>query len=71
MRVIKNLDKIHNLAMNCESISELDQYLESLGYTIGTSLAGKHSPLPIYYFQKSKASGKMQDRHGNWYTPEK
>jgi len=68
---MKNLNKVHNLAMNCENEIELNNYMRSLGYTIDTKLAGKCTKLPIYYFKASNLTGMKQDRNRKWYTPTK
>ena len=64
------LNQIHNLSMNCNTESELNEYLLANRCTIRTQLAGDHTKLPIYYFTASKTSGMKQDRNGNWYKPE-
>lgn len=64
---LKNLNKVHNLSVNCKTIEELNEYLTVLRYDIKTNLAGKHSKIPIYYFKASNSSGKKQDRNGKWY----
>ena len=68
---MKNLNKIHNLSMNCNTELELNEYLTALGYDIKTGLAGEHTKVPMYYFRASTSSGKKQDRDGKWYMSEK
>ena len=68
---VKNLNKVHNLSMNCNTELELSEYLTVLGHDIKTKLAGEHTKIPMYYFKASKSSGKKQDRDGKWYMPEK
>ena len=66
---MKNLNKVHNLSMNCSSELELSEYMMALGYDIKTKLAGEHTVIPMYYFKASNSSGQKQDRYGKWYTP--
>ena len=73
------LRKFHNLCRNCNSIEELYEHGFTLLYLNpehkelitrlidNANLACEHTSLPIYYFQASNYSNKLQDRFGNWY----
>ena len=61
------LNKVHNLTMNCTSEKELKEYLTALNIRIDTKLCGDCTILPPYYFKASTSSNMKQDKLGKFY----